>query len=53
VLSVSAFRQIQVHTADPLVLDHSPFEVETAIAWLRMCDQILAQLIQAGDISMV
>jgi hypothetical protein len=42
VLSVSDVRRIEVHTAELLVLDHSPFEVEIAFAWLRRYDQILS-----------
>jgi hypothetical protein len=45
---VSDVKQIEIHTADP-----SPFEVEIAIAKLKRykspgCDEILAELIQAG-----
>jgi hypothetical protein len=32
---VSDVRQIEIHTAEPLVLDPSPFEVEIAIAKLK------------------
>jgi hypothetical protein len=50
---VSDIRQIEIHTAEPLVLDSSPFKVETAIAILNRYkspgrDQIPAELIQAG-----
>jgi hypothetical protein len=43
-------RQIEIRTAEPLVLDPRPFEVEIAIAKLKMnkspgSDQILAELI--------
>jgi hypothetical protein len=39
-----------MHSAEPLVPDPSPFEVETAIAKYKLpsSDQILAELIQAG-----
>jgi hypothetical protein len=51
--NVSAVRQIEVHTAEPLVPGPSRLEVETAVANLRKCkspgsDQISAELIQAG-----
>jgi hypothetical protein len=51
---VSDIRQIELHTADPLVPDPSPFEVEIAIAKLKRyklpgSDQIQAELIQAGS----
>jgi hypothetical protein len=51
--SVSDVREIEIHTAEPLVPDPSPFEVEIAIAKLKTykspgSDQILAELIQAG-----
>jgi hypothetical protein len=47
-------RQIEIHTAEPLVPDTSPFEVEIAITKLKRykspgSDKILAELIQAGD----
>jgi hypothetical protein len=50
---ISDVRQIEVHTAELLVHDPSPFEVEIAIARLKRCrspcnDQILPELIQAG-----
>jgi hypothetical protein len=50
---VSDVRQIEIHTAKPLVPDPSPFEVEIAIAKLKRykspgSDHILAELIQAG-----
>jgi hypothetical protein len=46
-------RQIEIHTAEPSVPEPSPFEVEIAIAKLKMyklpgSDQIPAELIQAG-----
>jgi hypothetical protein len=49
---VSDVRQIEIHTAEPLVPDSSPFEVEIAIAKLERhkmpgTDQIPAELIQA------
>jgi hypothetical protein len=45
-------RQIEIHTAEPLVPDPSPFEVETAIAKLKKYkslgnDKIPAELIKA------
>jgi hypothetical protein len=44
---------MEIHTAEPLVLESSPLEVEIAIAKLGKykspgIDQILAELIQAG-----
>jgi hypothetical protein len=53
VLNVSDVRQIEVHTAEPLVPGPSPLEGVTAIAKLKKykspsSDQILAELIQAG-----
>jgi hypothetical protein len=50
---VSDVRQIEIHTAEPLVPDPSPFEVEADIAKLKRyktpgSDQIPAELIQAG-----
>jgi hypothetical protein len=50
---VSDVRQIEMHTAEPLVPDHSIFEVEIAIAKLKRyklpgSDEIPAELIQAG-----
>jgi hypothetical protein len=50
-MNVSDVRQIETHTAEPLVPDPSPFEV--AIAKLKRykspgSDQIPAELIQAG-----
>ncbi|PNF20265.1 hypothetical protein B7P43_G15396 [Cryptotermes secundus] len=53
---VSAVRQTEIHTAEPLVPDPSPFEVESAFAKLKRykspgSDQIPAELIQAtGEI---
>jgi hypothetical protein len=46
-------RQIEMHTAEPLVPDPSPFEFEIANAKFKKCklpgsDQNLAGLIQAG-----
>jgi hypothetical protein len=46
-------RQIEIHTAEPLVPDPSPFEYEIAIAKLKSykspgSDQISTELIQAG-----
>jgi hypothetical protein len=51
---VSDVRQIEMHAAEPLVLEPSPFKVEVAIAKLKKYklsgrDQIPAELIQAGD----
>jgi hypothetical protein len=51
--NVSVLRQIEVHTAEPLVPGPSRLEVEIAIAKLKKykslgSDQILAELIQAG-----
>jgi hypothetical protein len=45
-------RQTEMHTAEPLVPDPSPFEVKISIAKLKRyklpgTDQILAELIQA------
>jgi hypothetical protein len=52
--NVSAVRQIEVHTAEPLVPGPSRFEVEIVIANLKKykspgSDQIPAELIQAGS----
>jgi hypothetical protein len=51
--NVSDIRQIEVHTAEPLVPGPSRLEVEIAIAELKKynspdSDQILAELLQAG-----
>jgi hypothetical protein len=51
--NVSEVRQIEVHTAEPLVPGPSHLEVEIAIARLKQynspgSDEILAELIQAG-----
>jgi len=45
--------QIEIHTAEPLVLQPISFEVEIAIVYMKSyklpgSDQILAQLIQVG-----
>jgi hypothetical protein len=53
VLNVSDVRQIEVHTAEPLVPGPSRLEVEIAIAKLKKykspgSDQIPEQLIQTG-----
>jgi hypothetical protein len=53
VYNVSDVRQIEVHTAEPLVPGLSRLEVEIAIAKLKEykspgSDQILAELIQTG-----
>jgi hypothetical protein len=50
---ISDVRQMEIYTAEPLVSDPSPFEVEIAIAkykWYKSLGsgQILAELIQAG-----
>jgi hypothetical protein len=50
---VSDVRQTEIHTAEPLVPDPSPFEVEIAIAKLKSykspgSSQIPAELIPAG-----
>jgi hypothetical protein len=52
IFNCSGQRQIEIHTAEPLVLDPSPFEVEIAIAKLERyelpgSDQIPAERIQA------
>jgi hypothetical protein len=49
----SDVRQIEIHTAEPLVPDPGPFDVEIAIANLKRykspgSDHIAAELIQAG-----
>jgi hypothetical protein len=49
----SAYRQIEIHTAEPFISDPSLCEVEIAIAKLKKykspgSDQIPAELIQAG-----
>jgi hypothetical protein len=50
---VSDVGHIEIHTAEPLVSDPSPFEVETATAELKRykspgSDEIPARLIQVG-----
>jgi hypothetical protein len=50
---VSDVRQIEIHTAEPLVPDPGPLEVQIAIAKMKGykspgSDQILAELVQAG-----
>jgi hypothetical protein len=50
----SDVRQIEVHSADPLVHRPSHFQVEISIAKLKTyrspcSDEIMAELIQAGD----
>jgi hypothetical protein len=50
---VSDVRQIEIHTAEPLVPDPSHYEVEVAIAKLKRykspgSDHIQAEIIQAG-----
>jgi hypothetical protein len=52
-LNVHRVRQIEIHTAEPLVPDPSPFEVVIAVAKMERykspgSDQILADFIQAG-----
>jgi hypothetical protein len=51
---VSDVRQIEIHTAEPLAHERSSFEVNIAIAKLKIyrspgSDVILAELIQAGS----
>jgi hypothetical protein len=51
--TVRDVRQIEIHTAEPLVPEPSPFEVEIAISKFKKykspgTDQIPAELIQAG-----
>jgi hypothetical protein len=51
--SLSDVRQIEIHTAEPLVCEPSPFDVEIAVAKLKRYKspnsvQILGELIQAG-----
>jgi hypothetical protein len=53
VRKASGIRRIEIHKAEPLVPDHSPVEVEIAIAKLKRykspcSDQTLVELIQAG-----
>jgi hypothetical protein len=53
VYRVSDIRQIEIHRAEPLIPDLSPFDVEIAIAKLKRykwpgSGQIPAELIQAG-----
>jgi hypothetical protein len=50
---VSDVRQREIHTADPLVPDHSPFEVEIAVTKLKKYqspggDHIAVEVIQGG-----
>jgi hypothetical protein len=54
VYRASDVRQIEIHTAEPLVPDPSPFEVEIAIAKLKRFkspggDQIPEEVLQAGS----
>jgi hypothetical protein len=56
--NVSDVRQIEIHTAEPLVSDTSHLEVDISIANLKKCkspgsDQILAELIEAGGETLV
>jgi hypothetical protein len=50
---VSNVRQIEIHTAELLVPDPSPFDIIAIAKWRRYkspgTDQILAELIQAGS----
>jgi hypothetical protein len=51
---VSNVRQMEIHTAKPLVYGHSPFEFDNATAKLKRyklpsIDQVPAQLTSAGD----
>jgi hypothetical protein len=51
---VSDVRQIEVHTAQPLIPDVRSFEVRVAVAKLKKnespgIDQIPAEVIQTGD----
>jgi hypothetical protein len=51
--NASNVRQIEIHTAEPLIPGPSHLEVETAIAKLKKhkspgSDQILTELIQEG-----
>lgn len=39
---------MDLHTAEPLVYDHTPFEVKIAIAKLTARDKISAELVQAA-----
>ena len=53
VYGVKGVRQLEVHTAEPRVPEHSAFEVEKAIEKLKRhkspgTDQIPAELITAG-----
>ena len=53
VRGVSDVRQIEIHTAEPLVPESSGFEVEMAIEGVtghksQVIDQILAELIKTG-----
>jgi hypothetical protein len=52
--NVSDVRQIEIHTAEPLVLGLSRFDTEIAVAKLKKytypgSDKILAELTQAGS----
>jgi hypothetical protein len=56
--NVSDVRQIEIHSAEPLVPGPSRLEVEISIAKLKKykslsSDQILAELIQAGGEKLV
>jgi hypothetical protein len=56
--TVSDISKIKIHTAEPLVFDSSPFEVEIAIAKLQKIkspgsDKIPSELIQAGGESLL
>jgi hypothetical protein len=50
---VSGVRQVEIHTAEPLLPEPGPFGVEIAVAKVEKCkspgsDQIPAELIQPG-----
>jgi hypothetical protein len=50
---VGDVRQIEMHRAEPLVPEPSPFEVEIALTMLKRCvspdsDQIPSELLKAG-----
>jgi hypothetical protein len=56
--NISAVRQIEIHTAEPLVPCPSHLEIQISVAKLKEykspgSDQILAELIQAGGESLV
>jgi hypothetical protein len=52
-LSVNDDREVEIHTAEPLVSESRPFEVETGIEKMKGykslgIDEIAAEFIQAG-----